>query len=481
MCFKDMIKWFKSRILPVSAENTRWELRRLKIHNRVFVFLSLDNLKRVLNKKRIRIAAYACLFTAVVILSLLLSINKPTNQYAKGQGQGETASNTVLENQEEDETQQKEGTPEKEEKVLPIIDLSDNAIDVETAMLRINEPTACDRELVYSAGNASNIDEPVFTKLFLYNIDTGEETVVAESQIKFGEIYEGRFNKDWIVWLDTNQSGTNNIYVLNRKTGEVSRVKRCDLNKPKLVLYGDNLVWVEQKDEESDRLYLYNFKSGEPVSLESFNNPTYGTCPPTLYNDILVWVYPHPGDPERSIIKKLDLKQALSVQTAAGQTGMEESVSDDSLGNQQGEGGADGDNEIQQTASEGVEPEIIDPKGFAIYPQSNGQVIAWLDNLDPSKAKLMMTRDDGQNITVVAESVGRLFGVGDKFIVYTQDDAIMLYFWEIDRYARLTKPGEKAMLSQMCVSGNTVVWYDVNDPARKKDQVKISIVEQPSL
>ena len=27
------------------------------------------------------------------------------------------------------------------------------------------------------------------------------------------------------------------------------------------------------------------------------------------------------------------------------------------------------------------------PNGFAIYPQTNGEVIAWLDNLDPSKAK----------------------------------------------------------------------------------------------
>ena len=26
--------------------------------------------------------------------------------------------------------------------------------------------------------------------------------------------------------------------------------------------------------------------------------------------------------------------------------------------------------------------EIIDPQGFAIYPATNGKVIAWLDNLE---------------------------------------------------------------------------------------------------
>jgi len=94
---------------------------------------------------------------------------------------------------------------------------------------------------------------------------------------------------------------------------------------------------------------------------------------------------------------------------------------------------------------------------------------------------LLMTRDDGETIKVVAQGVGRLFGVGDKFIVYTQNDSIMLYFWEIDRYARLTQPGEKGMLSKACVSGNVVVWYEVSDPSQRKDKVKVSIIEQPDI
>ncbi len=343
----------------------------------------------------------------------------------------------------------------------PIIDMSGNAIDLETDMIQINEPTAYDGKLLYSAGDAPNIDGPVLTKLMLYDMNTKEEKTVAETQLKFGEIYEGRFNEDWIIWLDTNQSGTNNIHFLDRHTGEISQVKRCDLNKPQLVLWGDNLVWVEQKDEEQDRLYLYNFKSGEPISLESFDNSTYGTCPPSVCNDILVWVYPHPQDAGRSIIKKLNLKEALVVDEMEGQQ------SETSEG--------------QETVDEGLAPETIDPKGFAIYPHTNGNVIAWLDDLDPNKARLMMTKDDGKAITVVAESVGRLFGVGDNFIVYTQGNTIMLYFWEIDRYARLTAPGEKGMLSKSCVSGNIAVWYDASDPSRAKDGVKVNIIEQPSV
>ena len=58
-----------------------------------------------------------------------------------------------------------------------------------------------------------------------------------------------------------------------------------------------------------------------------------------------------------------------------------------------------------------------------------------------------MTKDDGETITVIAENVGRLFGVGDKFVVYTQNDAIMVYFWESGRYARLTAPGKRGCWS----------------------------------
>ena len=176
------------------------------------------------------------------------------------------------------------------------------------SMIRINEPVAFGREVLYSAGSTRSIDEPVFTKLFIYNLDTGEEKAICETEIKYGEIYEGRFNDKWIVWLDTNQSGTNNIYAQNRRTEEIFQVKRCDLNKPQLVLDGDNLVWVEQRMRK-DRLYLFNFESGEPVSRRVLTiqhtapvlRPYVITC---WYGYILI------PNPEQSIIKKLNLEEA---------------------------------------------------------------------------------------------------------------------------------------------------------------------------
>lgn len=357
--------------------------------------------------------------------------------------------------------------PEPEEVELPVIDMSDSSVALETELLRINEPIPYGNEVLYSAGNSESIDEPVFQDLYVMNLDTGQESVIAHTEIKFGEIYEGRFNMDWIVWLDTNQSGENQLYVMNRATGEISKIKDCDYNKPQLRLAGDNLVWVEQKDINQDRLYLYNFKSGEPVVLEIFDNPTYGTCPPSISQELLVWVVPSQEDPDnKSYIKVLDLAKALSAELAASNQGNQDA---------QQEAGA-GD----VTQEEGVNPEILDPKGFAIYPATNGKAIAWLDNLNPSEANLKLTIDNGKTIIDVDENVARPYGIGDGFIAYMKDDAVMVYFWEIDRYAQLNKPGTKARLTQGGVYDNRVIWYCAENPNDKKDKLYISTVEVPA-
>jgi len=460
----------------------------------------------IINTKKLGMVA-VCLVTAIIVALMINSYRTRNLTNDSGRSSVADTSNSDLANPSPNQVAEQVEEPDEieeaeEGKEPPIIDLSENFIELKASVERINEPTPFKGELIYSGGNAPTIDEPIFRNLFMYNMNTGEENVVAETQIKFGEIYEGRFNENWIVWLDTNQSGINDLYALNRKTGEISKIKSCKLNKPKLQLWGDNLVWVEQLDANQDRLYLYNFKSGEPVSLESFDNPTYGTCPPAISNDILVWVYPA-GDNNKnfSVIKKLDLSKALYIPVESDYSGNDEQEAEEQQDVEQQEG--EGDTELQgaqhqdvsqeetegqgmqpsdeSTQDEGVDPQLIDPQGFAIYPATNGKVIAWLDNLNPAEANLKMTADDGKTIKTIAYSVGRPFGVGDNFVVYMQKDAIMLYFWEIDRYARLTAPGQKGRLSESGVQGNIVVWYDANDNNRKEDIVRISIIEQPSV
>ncbi len=374
---------------------------------------------------------------------------------------------------------------------LPLLDLSEGSDFMESSMLRINEPTPWGHEIIFSAGNATTIDEPVLVSLFIYNMDTKEEVEVTKTNVKFGEIYEGRMNDDWLVWLDTNQRGLNYIYEMDRRTGAIKQVKKSGFIRPQLRLFGDNLVWVEQVAPEEDRLYLHNFNSGEPIILETYQSTSYGTSPPSIYNDIVVWAYPHPEQENRSIIKMLDLEKALTI--LSPDDNQQDKIDQPNTGSHDDpdriemvvlpEGSEPTSGSEEETAYDGSEggmdPFIIDPQGFAIYPVTNGRAIAWLNNLNPSKATLKLKVDSEQEIIDVATDVGRIFGIGDTFVVYMQNSEIILYFWEIHRYARLTPKGRAGRLSDTCVSGNVVVWYEADDPSRTKDRIRVSIIRQP--
>jgi len=417
-------------------------------------------------------------------------------------------------------------TPTPDPGAPPVIDLSEVAktVPLESAMNRINEPTPWEEELLYSAGQSSGIDEMIFTKLYTYNMDTKEETEQAESQIKNksglpGELYEARMNDHWIAWLDTNQAGTNVIHGKDRLTGDTFTIKECALIKPQLRLYGDKLIYLVQESADEDCLYYYNFDTKDTVMLAAFTDSTYGTCPPAIYGDMVVWTAPDPDNPGESLLKWIDLADGIDdafyddaqpavemptlppeEDTGDGGTAGGDTVDGDTGDTADGEaadGSADtgeGEGDTSGTMGEEDDPFLngggllapdhnygkpIDPGSFAIYPVTNGDVIAYLDSLDPASARLMITRKTGEP-QMVAQGVGRVFDVGEDFVVYTQNDGIMLYFWDLDRYARLTPEGQKALLSKSCANGQTVVWYDANDPNNKGDTVYISTVETPS-
>lgn len=395
-------------------------------------------------------------------------------------------------------------TPTPDPGAPPVIDLSEVAqtVQLESEMNRINEPTPWEEELLYSAGQSSGIDEMIFTKLYTYNMDTKEETEQAESLIKNksglpGELYEARMNDHWIAWLDTNQAGTNVIHGKDRLTGDTFIIKECALIRPQLRLYGDYVVYLMQESADQDLLYLYDLKNKKALLIDSFTDPTYGTCPPAIYGDTVVWAVPNTDNPGTSLLKWLDLSAEFDFDAAPKNTGtvpdaQQPEDTDNEAPNTDGDTGegdpvdADGPGEEDDPFLNNgglIEPdqeygEDIDPGSFVIYPVTNGDMIAYLDSLDPANAKLMIMRKGGDPVTV-AQGVGRVFDVGEDFVVYTQNDVIYLYFWDLERYAQLTPEGQKGLLSRSCVNGHTVIWYDANDPNNKGDTVYISTVETP--
>lgn len=339
---------------------------------------------------------------------------------------------------------------------LPILDFSEYRASLQTSMLKINEPTLWGDTLLYSAGKTSRIDEPILTTLVLNNLQTNEEKTIAISDVRFGEIYEGRLSDDWIVWLDTNQTNINQINAYERSTGRILKINSASLNRPKIAIWNDLIIWSGQKDDASDEMHVFHLPTGQSVKVEDFANPTFGTSAPVVFDYLLVWASPHPeGLEEKSVIKTLDLRSLNFAQSTLPQDGL--AVIDETT-----------DGISQEIA---LKTTTIDPSGFAIYPSTNGSAIAWLDNLNPAQASLLLTLDGGETIRTVAEGVGRFFGVGEDFVTFSQQGTIKVYFWENSQTAVLTQEGESGKLSVSPVGGRTVVWYDFTDPNQRQDIV----------
>ncbi|MGI6706049.1 MAG: hypothetical protein ACOX6S_07225 [Clostridia bacterium] len=331
--------------------------------------------------------------------------------------------------------------PDRIEVKEPIIkDLTAGAIELELKESRINQPVIYGDEILYSAGTGP-IDQPVLKSLYLLNLSTKEEKKIADAKVEFGEIYEPLINEEWLVWLDTDQGGTNVIMAMNQDTEETMKIKECKNNKPKLRLSGNTLVWMEQTGDKEDKLYMIDLESGENIVLATFHDEaSYGVSAPYIYQDRVFWTGPLPEqtgnedeDSELSVINILDLKNL----------------------------------------SEGIIPELYRPGTYVHEPIGNDRVLVWLDGNKSPDARLLLTMDR-KTVKEVAQGV-TCYGLGENFLVYGKDQAIWVYFWEEDTYGRLTGEDEKAILPS--VQGKTVLWYDITDEESEKDMIKYKVME----
>jgi len=189
------------------------------------------------------------------------------------------------------------------------IDLSEGIMTVKSEENNINIPDVYGHEMVYSAGTGSLL-KPLLKTLYLYDLDTGTEEKVAKVKLKDGEIFETVLNADYIAWLDTDQSGKNAIYVLDRneENAEPKLIKECSFAVPKLRLSKDFLLWIEQNEAKEERLYVVDLVSEENASIPGFAESiermvsTYGVSAPGIYGTEIIWDASDPNQSEEDSI-----------------------------------------------------------------------------------------------------------------------------------------------------------------------------------
>lgn len=311
------------------------------------------------------------------------------------------------------------------------LDLSSGIVRIESSQRSINTPDVFGHEMVYSAGTGSLL-EPLLKTLYLYNLDTGEETELAKVQIKDGEIFETVLNTDYVAWLDTDQKGSNAIYVLDRneENAKPRLIKECSFAVPKLRLSQDYLMWIEQNEEKQERLYVVDLISEENASIPGFAESieramsTYGVSSPGIYDTQIIWAAPDPTQSE-----------------------------EDSILN--GEKSAIYYCDLTMFAQDDYEPSYFCPGMYVHDPITNGEVWAWIDkNKAPDSTLYLKVGDEVRRI---AQGV-ITYSLGDEMLVFGQDGNIYAYFYKDGTYARLNRAGERCILP--VVSGRRVVWFN---------------------
>ena len=321
------------------------------------------------------------------------------------------------------------------------IDLSDGIIEIQSKEKSINTPDVFGHEMVYSAGTGSLL-EPLLKTLYLYDLETGEENKVASVQIKNGEIFETVLNDNYIAWLDTDQKGSNRIYVLNRSEDAKPRlIKECAYAVPRLRLSQDYLLWIEQNEEKEERLYVVDLISEENASIPGFAESieramsTYGVSAPGIYDTQIIWAASDPNQSEEDSIRN-------------------------------GEKSAIYYCDLTKFAEDDYEPSVFCPDMYVHDPITNGEVWAWIDkNKAPDSTLYLKVGDEVRRI---AQGV-ITYALGDDMLIFGQNGNIYAYFYEDSTFARLNREGERSILP--VVSGRRVVWFNKTTSSGNKDQL----------
>ncbi len=320
------------------------------------------------------------------------------------------------------------------------IDLSDGIVEIASKEKSVNTPDVFGHEMVYSAGTGSLL-KPLLKTLYLYDLETGTEQEVAKVKIKDGEIFETVLNGDYIAWLDTDQKGSNAIYVLDRNEANAKPrlIKECSFAVPKLRLSQDYLMWIEQNEEKEERLYVVDLISEENASIPGFAESieramsTYGVSAPGIYDTEIIWAA---SDPEQS--------------------------QEDSILN--GEKSAIYYCDLTYFAQDDYEPAVFRPGMYVHDPITNGEVWAWIDkNKAPDSTLYLKVGDE---VRCIGQGV-ITYALGDEMLVFGKDGNIYAYFYKDGSYARLNREGERGIMP--VVSGRRVVWF--NRSAKDGDQL----------
>ncbi|WP_138090140.1 hypothetical protein [Halalkalibacterium halodurans] len=129
--------------------------------------------------------------------------------------------------------------------------------------------------------------------LIQYNMKTGEEKVLYESEYEESAMQSTEVNEDWLVWVDSSVDGYyEKILAMNLANGEIQTLGETNpeyltIFSPEL--YADNVAWTELNDEARVEVKLHNLKTGKTSSIATLNEYSLYNSSVYMSNGKLLW------------------------------------------------------------------------------------------------------------------------------------------------------------------------------------------------
>jgi len=331
------------------------------------------------------------------------------------------------------ETETAELTPTPVATPMARTDMSDLAVELQTANQSINDPYVFGNEAVFSTGQADQTSPAVDT-IALYDLTTKQTTYIDGIKKKYATLFEPKMNEKYIVYLDCKDEYGGAVCCYDRKTNESFVMREYVYGKPKVSLSGDYALWLQQTNKGSntlgtDRLYLYHLPTRETVEIEIFSNTIFSYSSPYMSDSAIVYAQAS-GE-----------SQVLDGSSAS--TDAEICV-------------------IPLVQGGDAQRTLFVPGVNVNDPKISDDSIVFVDSYADSNKLYVCTKqgDTYSAPAVIAENIIN-FDVGSGYAVYTKDEAVYIYYFADQSTGRLTSESSRALLASAC--GKNVAWYDITD------------------
>ena len=316
---------------------------------------------------------------------------------------------------------------------VEMVDLTDKIEEIllTSTSKNVSKPSVVGDTVIFASGGDTGKGAQM-TGITLYDRLADKSEKIEGISLQNDNILTMAANANYIVYIDSINSGGGSLYCYNRQTAELKELKKIDYGYPEIKICGDYAVWTERTGQVTEKLYMMNLVSEELTTLEVFEDSPMGLSQAGVAADEIVWSAP---DPERPENNNYSILKILSLDTG----------------------------EITEYR----------PDMYVYNPVTNGEARAWTDANGGSESTLYFSLN-GTSPKVIAQNVSG-YGMAENFLAYCSQGRIYAYFWSNDKVAKISKDSELAML--MSVSDHAVTWLDITDETRERDILKYMIVD----